>query len=439
MTCTAWFWHSRSDETKGKDEGMSLQRRNDTVTIDAGRLWQRHMDMARIGATPKGGVCRLALTDLDIAAHRLAADWAKARGFRVFLDDTGNMFIRREGTDPTAAPAMSGSHTDTQPTGGRFDGISGVLAAFEALEAIDDAGVVTRRPIEVAIWNNEEGARFAPGVMGSAVYCGISDLATMLAGTDKDGITMGSCVAALKAALPEAEHRALGTPVASFLELHIEQGPILEETGNVIGIVTGMQGNRRYHVEVIGEEAHSGGCPVGRRKDAFVAAVDIVNALRAHFHDPSDVTRFTIGRFEVSPGALVVVPGHVFFAIDFRHPSAETLNRLGDAVEGVCKAHAGVCEVGVRRVSGAEPTEFPAEMQAAIARAAEARGYPSMEVYSGAGHDARYLNTICPSGMVFVPCERGISHNEAENAKPEDLAAGTQVVCDVLLEMAGRP
>ncbi|MFN4087890.1 MAG: Zn-dependent hydrolase [Alphaproteobacteria bacterium] len=409
------------------------------VTIDAARLWQRHMDMARIGGTPKGGVNRLALTGEDIAAHRIIADWAQARGFRVFLDDMGNMFVRREGTDPTLAPSMSGSHTDTQPTGGRFDGISGVLAAFEALEAIDDAGIATRRPIEAAVWNNEEGARFAPGVMGSAVYCGRADLAAMLAGTDPDGVTMGACVAALKAAIPEAEHRALGTPIAGFIELHIEQGPILEETGNVIGVVTGMQGNRRFIVEVEGEDAHSGTTPVGRRKDAFVAATDMARALRDLFHDPEDVVRFTIGRFEVFPGATVVVPGRAVFSVDFRHPSAETLKRLGDRVEAVCRSHAGPCRVTVREPSNAAPIDFPDTMLSAIERSATARAYPQMRIYSAAGHDARYLHTLCPSGMVFVPCERGLSHNEAENAKPEDLAAGTQVICDVLLEMAERP
>lgn len=409
-----------------------------SVKIDGGRLWERHMAMAKIGGTPKGGVNRLALTPEDIAAHRTIADWAKLRGFSVHLDDMGNMFVRREGTDPSLPPAMSGSHSDTQPTGGRFDGISGVLAAFEALEAIDDAGVATRRAIECAIWNNEEGARFTPGVMGSAVYCGKADLQTMLDGTDRDGIAMGACVAALKAALPEALPRALGTPVGGFIELHIEQGPLLEAAETTIGVVTGMQGNRRFFVDVIGEDAHSGTTPLGRRKDAFVAATDMARALRDLFHDPEDVLRFTIGRFELTPGAVVVVPGRVFFTIDFRNPSAETLKRLGDQVEAVCRAHAGPCEVVVREPSNAAPIDFPDEMLAAIERSAEAHGFSHMRIYSGAGHDSRYMHTMCPTGMVFVPCERGLSHNEAENAKPEDLAAGTQVICDVLLEMAGR-
>jgi len=409
-----------------------------TVKIDGERLWQRHMDMAKIGGTPKGGVNRLALTDEDITAHRTIADWAKLRGFSIYLDDMGNMFVRRAGTDPSLAPAMSGSHSDTQPTGGRFDGISGVLAAFEALEAIDDAGIETLRPIECAIWNNEEGARFTPGVMGSAVYCGKSDLQAMLDGTDDAGISMGSCVASLKAALPEAQQRALGTPVAGFIELHIEQGPLLEAAETTIGVVTGMQGNRRFFVDVIGEEAHSGTTPLGRRKDAFIAATDMARALRDLFHDPEDVLRFTIGRFEVSPGAVVVVPGRVFFTVDFRNPSAEVLKRLGDQVEAVCRKHAGPCEVTVREPSNAAPIDFPDTMLDAIERSADAHGFSRMRIYSGAGHDSRYMHTMCPTGMVFVPCERGLSHNEAENAEPDDLAAGTQVVCDVLLEMANK-
>lgn len=410
-----------------------------TVTINGERLWQRHMDMARIGGTPKGGVNRLALTEEDIVAHRTLADWGKARGFSVHLDDMGNMFVRRHGKDSSLAPAMSGSHSDTQPTGGRFDGISGVLAAFEALEAIDDAGIETLRPIECAVWNNEEGARFTPGVMGSAVYCGKSDLQTMLAGKDGAGISMGSCVASLKAALPEAQYRALGTPVAGFIELHIEQGPLLEAAETTIGVVTGMQGNRRFFVDVIGEDAHSGTTPLSRRKDAFVAATDMARALRDLFHDPEDVLRFTIGRFEVSPGAVVVVPGRVFFTVDFRNPSAEVLKRLGDQVEAVCRKHAGPCEVTVREPSNAAPIDFPDEMLDAIERSADAHGFSKMRIYSGAGHDSRYMHTMCPTGMVFVPCERGLSHNEAENAKPEDLAAGTQVIADVLLEMAQKP
>ena len=408
------------------------------VTIDPDRLWQRHLEMAKIGGTPKGGVNRQALTPEDNRAHLLLAERARARGWRVFLDDIGNMFLRREGTDPDAPPVMSGSHTDTQPTGGRFDGIFGVLAAFEAMEAIDEAGIATRRPLECAVWNNEEGSRFTPGCLGSAVHCGVFTLDYGLSRTDAQGISMGEAVRELRATLPFAAHRPLQSPVAAFIEAHIEQGPVLEATGHQIGIVTGMQGNRRFAVEVIGEDAHSGTTPRKARKDALMAAVDIVQALRALFQDEQDVLRFTIGRFEVFPGAISVVPGRVFFTIDFRHPSQETLTRLGDLVDGVCRQHRGPCEVTVTDTSSAVPVDFAPTVPDAVTAAARARGYKAMPIYSGAGHDARYLHRLCPAGMLFVPCERGISHNEAENAKPEDLAAGCQVVADVMLDLADR-
>ena len=408
------------------------------INIDAGRLWDRHMAMAKLGGTPKGGVNRLALTPEDNEAHLVLAEWARNRGFKVYLDEIGNMFIRRDGTDPNAPPVVSGSHTDTQPTGGRFDGIYGVLAAFEALEAVDDAGIETRRPLECAIWNNEEGARFAPGCLGSAVYCGVTSLAEALSKTDRAGTTMGQAVHGLKTLLPSAEQRPLGTPVSAYIEAHIEQGPILEETGNTIGVVTGMQGNRRFAVEVVGEDAHSGTTPLRRRKDALVAAVDMARALRDLFADPEDVLRFTIGRFEVFPGAVSVVPGRVFFTVDFRHPSQATLTSLGDRVEEVCRSQRGPCEVTVTQTSCAEPVDFAPTVPEAIEAAARERGYRQMPIYSGAGHDARYLHLLGPSGMVFVPCERGISHNEAENATPEDLAAGCQVVADVMLDLANR-
>ena len=408
-------------------------------TINAERIWQRHLEMAQIGATPGGGVHRLALTSQDIAAHRLLAEWAEARGFAVEIDAMGNMFIRRSGSDPALAPVASGSHTDTQPNGGRFDGIFGVLAAFEALEAVDDAGLTTRHPLEAIVWNNEEGARFVPGCSGSAVYTGAMALDDMLDCRDRDGVTMRTCVDDLRAALPAAGVRELGRPLAGFVEAHIEQGPELEANGNVIGVVGGMQGNRRFHVDVTGEDAHSGTTPRAGRKDAFVAATDMAVALRDVFWDDEDVVRFTIGQFDVLPGAKSVVPGRASFTIDFRHPSAETLQELGDRVAPVCAAHAGPCHVETHEISSAVPVDFPEPMVSRIAAAAERRGFASQPIYSGAGHDARYLAETCPAGMIFIPCWRGISHNEAERAEPSDIAAGAQVISDVLVELAERP
>lgn len=411
---------------------------SDDLQINADRLWQRHVEMAEIGGTPSGGVHRLALGDEDITAHRLLADWALARGFTIELDAIGNMFIRREGLDPSLPPASSGSHTDTQPFGGRFDGISGVLTAYEALETIDEAGLKTQRAIETIIWNNEEGSRFIPACMGSAVYAGAETLEAMRARTDADGVTMGSCVDQLRDAIPEAGERALGTPLGSFVEAHIEQGPELEANGNVIGVVTGMQGYRRFEVTVTGEDAHSGTTPRSRRKDAFVAATDMAVALRREITDQDDVLRFTIGRFEVLPGGISVVPGKVRFFLDIRHPSAETLRDLGDRVAPICDAHKGPCELEIDCFINQSPLEFSPEIISAIESAATARGYPQQPIYSCAGHDARHASRLCPSGMIFVPCWKGISHNEAESAEPEHLAAAAQVITDLLAQQANE-
>jgi N-carbamoyl-L-amino-acid hydrolase len=319
---------------------------------------------------------------------------------------------------------------------GRFDGAMGVLAALEALETVEDAGLATRHPLEVAVWNNEEGPRFTPACMGSATYAGLQPLAQMRAQTDADGITMGACVDRLKAALPAAGHRALGQPFAAFLEAHIEQGTALEEAGKVIGVVTGMQGYRRFRVEVTGEDAHSGTTPRARRKDAFAAAARMAVALHEAFLDEPDVMRFTIGRFEVEPGGISVVPGKVRFVIDMRHPSAEVLKTEGDRIAAICAAHRGPCEVAVDDYSGAGPMEFPEAVRARIEAAAAARGYPQMRCYSGAGHDARHIARLCPAGMLFIPCKDGISHNEAESAEKDHCAAAAQVIADVLIELA---
>jgi len=413
-------------------------QRNRYPEIDADRLWERHMDMAKIGATQGGGVHRLALTHEDITAHKLLADWAEKRGFTIALDEIGNMFIRREGNDPSLPPIASGSHTDTQPFGGRFDGITGVLAAFEALEAIEEAGIETRAPIEVVAWNNEEGSRFIPACMGSAAYAGAEPVETMLAARDRDGATMGDCVAALRAALPQAGRRELGTPFGVFVEAHIEQGPELEANGNTIGVVTGMQGYRRFTVEVTGEDAHSGTTPRSRRKDAFVAATDMAVALR-EIEDEADTVRFTIGRFEVSPGGISVVPGRVKFTIDLRHSNTETLKKLGDRIPEICREQAGACEVAIDEFINQPPLDFPEAMRDRLTAAAERRGYPHQSIYSGAGHDARHAAKLCPAGMIFIPCWRGISHNEAERAEPEHVAAAAQIIADILVDLANGP
>ena len=406
--------------------------------VDEKRLWRRHVEMARIGGTPKGGVNRLALTPEDNRARQLLCQWARGRNYQVFADAIGNLFVRRPGSDSAAAPVISGSHMDTQPTGGRFDGMYGVLAAFEALEALDDAGVTTKRPIEAVAWTNEEGARFQPGTMGSAVFAGEKDLESCLGVVDSAGVRLEQALQASLAATPEAVQRSFKLPVAAYVEAHIEQGPRLELAGRPIGVVTGIQGSRWYTVEVIGEEAHAGTTPLAAPKDAFRAASAMVQALQELMSDPTDTVRFTIGRFEVMPGSPNTVPGRVLFTIDFRHPENETIVRLGDQIEPICKALAGPCSVTVTRTSHHDSTWFDREVVDLVARAADGLGLPRMELFSGAGHDARCIAPLCPTGMIFVPCAKGVSHNEAEDASPSDLAAGARVLTQVLRELADR-
>lgn len=407
-------------------------------SVDEKRLWGRHMAMAKLGATPRGGVRRLALDANDNAARRVLVDWARGLGFSCALDPIGNLFIHRDGSVRDAAPVLAGSHTDTQPSGGKFDGIYGVLAACEALEAIERAGIATRRPLEAVVWTCEEGgARFPMGTMGSGAFVGLKRLADILTIKDDAGVSVAEALLATRAALPGVPERTLGFPVAAFLEAHIEQGPELEAKGDTIGIVTGIQGARRFLVEVTGEDAHAGTTSRARRKDALSAAVAMIAALEKIFHDdPTDTVRFTVGRFRVSPDAPAVVPGRALFTIDFRHPEDAVLTRLGDQIEGICRAHAGKCAVAVTETSRSRPVPFTSTVPDIIERAAAALDYRRMRILSGAGHDAMHLATICPTGMIFVPCENGVSHSEIENATPADLAAGTRVLAAAMVELA---
>lgn len=405
--------------------------------IDAERLWARQGETDRIGATPAGGAHRMALTPEDIESHRLIASWAMARGFTVEIDPVGNMFITRAGSDPALPPVAAGSHTDSQPMGGRYDGMHGVIAALEALEAIDDAGIATRHPLCAVIWNNEEGPRFNPACMGSAVHAGVRTLDEVIGQKGMDGAVLADCIEALRTAIPEAGTRPLGAPLAAFLESHIEQGIELQEAGNTIGIVSGIQGYRRWTVDVTGEEAHSGAMPISRRKDAFVAATDMAVALRHALADPTDEMRFTIGRFEVRPGGISVVPGHVHFTIDMRHPSGDLVRRQGGRIAGICHDNAGPCEVEVKEFITSDTVEFPAEIRDRLKAAAERRGFGNQPVFSRASHDSRHISHLCPTGMIFIPCKDGISHNEAERAEKADCAAAAQVLADVMLELAG--
>ena len=417
---------------------MREDARDAAGRVDEQRLWQRHAEMAEIGAIPGNGVNRAALSKEDIAARRLLLSWAAARKFTVSADGIGNLFVRRAGTDANAAPIMTGSHMDSQPRGGRFDGIYGVLAGFEALEAMDEAGVTTRRPIEVVAWTNEEGGRFSPCTMGSMVFSGARPLADVLDVTDNDGVKLRDALAATLAATPAAGKREFKSPAAGYIEAHIEQGPLLENAGKTIGVVTGIQGLRWFNIEVSGKTDHAGTTPLALRKDAVRDAIAIINALTELTHDADDVTRFTVGRMLVTPNSPNSVASHVLFSVDLRHPDPARIAALGAAVEPLARKAAQHCTVKVTPTLHDDPCVFNAQVTDAIEDAAATLALPRMRLASGASHDAMYMARMCPTGMIFVPCEKGVSHNEAENAAPADLAAGARVLTAALIELANR-
>ena len=408
-------------------------------SVNQERLWQRHAAMAKLGGTPRGGVNRQALSPEDAAARNQLAAWATARGFAVFTDAIGNLFVRRDGTDANASPVMSGSHMDSQPTGGRFDGMYGVLAAFEALEALEDAGIATRRPVMAVAWTNEEGSRFQPGAMGSAVFAGAYRLDDMLAQKDWKGVVLKDALAeTLKAAPAPLRAGKPGFAVDSYVEAHIEQGPRLENERKTIGVVTAIQGSRRYIVTVDGEEAHAGTTPRAARKDAYAAATRLAAAMYEATTDAEDTLRFTIGRVEVAPGSPNTVPGKVTFTIDMRHPQDAVLEAHEARLKAIVATRAAPCPAAIERVTNVAPTHFAPRVIGLVRDKAKALGLSNMDMPSGAGHDAMHIAKLCPAGMIFVPCERGISHNEIENATPEDLAAGTKVLVEVLEALANR-
>ncbi len=412
------------------------------AAIDGDRLQDRLARFACIGAIPGNGVNRAAFSAEDIRARELLVGYAVARGWDIACDPIGNLFLRRDGLEPQAPAVLTGSHMDSQPRGGRFDGIYGVLAGVEVLEALDAAGIRTRRPIEVVAWSNEEGGRFAPCTMGSMVHAGARSLDEVLDIRDAQGVRLADALsdtlAATRAAAPAVIHRPFGLAPAAYVEAHIEQGPVLETAGCPIGVVTGIQGMQWFEIEVEGESAHAGTAPLSTRRDALREALSMIAALQQLAADPQDVTRFTVGRLRVSPDSPNSVPGHVLFTVDLRHPDADTLARLGDAVEPTCRAQARHCAVRVRRTLADAPVRFAAHVADTVERSARALGLPSLRLPSGATHDALYMASLCPTGMVFVPCERGISHNEAEHADPADLTAGARVLAATLVELAER-
>ena len=413
---------------------------NAVAAVSEARQWDRLMEMAKLGAfrgvDGAEGVNRACLTPLDREARRLLIGWGEAIGLSPSVDALGNLFLRAEGRVPGLAPVLAGSHMDSQPAGGRFDGIWGVVAALEAVQALREAGVETQRPIEVVAWTNEEGGRFAPGCMGSMAYSGHSAPETWDAVTDSQGTTFGEALREHLAAEADLPRRALGGAPHAYVEAHIEQGPQLEAAGLDIGIVTGIQGSRWFLVELLGASAHAGTAPVSMRRDAVQDMVRAITALNALMADPDDVVRFTVAKIEVEPNSSNSVAERVRFTIDFRHPEAAVLLGRGDAIEATIRGAVKHCAVVVTERFHALPVEFHPAVTGAVERAAASQGLGAVRMPSGAFHDAQFMVPLCPSGMIFIPSHKGISHNPAEYSSPGAAGQGARVLAQVLAELA---
>jgi beta-ureidopropionase / N-carbamoyl-L-amino-acid hydrolase len=409
------------------------------LTVNGERLWASLMELARIGATAKGGVCRLAASDLDGEARRLFIRWCEAADCTVTVDRIGNIFARRPGRNPDLPPVMTGSHLDTQPTGGRFDGAYGVMAGLEVVRSLNDLGYETEAPIEIVAWTNEEGSRFSPAMVGSGAFTGVFALKDALATRDNNApeLTLGSELQRIGFAGAEPVG---GRKIRAYFEAHIEQGPILEAAALPVGIVTGAQGQRWYEITVTGQEAHAGPTPMPQRRDALVGAARMIDAVNRIGHAHAPYACATVGFVQVSPNSRNTIPGRVFFTVDFRHPDDAMLTAMDHDLRAACAAAAATAqlEVAVEEFWYFPPTPFDPALVARVREAAAAQGYPHQDIISGAGHDAVYMARIAPAAMIFTPCVGGISHNEIEDAKPEDLTAGCNVLLNALLETADR-
>ncbi|HTI02805.1 MAG TPA: M20 family metallo-hydrolase [Acidisoma sp.] len=406
------------------------------AAVSEARQWDRLMELAKIGAIPGDGVNRQALTALDRAARRLAIGWAEAAGATVTVDEAANLWFRLEGRDPSAAPVITGSHMDSQPAGGRFDGIYGVVAGLEVLSALRDSGVTLERPLEVVAWTNEEGSRFSPGCMGSMAWAGTKPVSAFAEIADAEGVTFGAALAEHLQAEADLPRRPLGGKAHAYIEAHIEQGPTLESEGLAIGIVTGIQGSRWFTVTITGASAHAGTTPVSLRRDALQAAMRAIAALNALTADPTDVLRFTVGSFLAEPGSSNSVAGRVRFTIDLRHPDDALLMEKGNAITALVQEAAYPCTAEIEERFTAAPLSFDTGILDGIEQATQALGLSSLRMPSGAFHDAQLVARAVPSAMIFVPSRDGISHNPAEFTSSSQLAAGTRALAAALVRQA---
>ncbi|HEY3851515.1 MAG TPA: Zn-dependent hydrolase [Steroidobacteraceae bacterium] len=403
--------------------------------VSGTRLWSRLMEMAEIGATPHGGCNRQALTDGDLQGRKLFGGWAAAAGCTVRVDAIGNLFIRRPGQDDSLPVVMTGSHLDTQPTGGKFDGVYGVLAGLEVIESLNDRAIETRHPIEVAVWCNEEGCRFPAAMMGSAVWSGRMPLASAYALTDRSGRSVRQELERLGMDLSAPISRQ---PVKAAFEVHIEQGPVLEQRSKAIGVVTGVQHMSRHEVIVLGQEAHAGPTPMDLRKDPIRVLAEVLPAMYATAARHGKDARLTIGIIETSPGSPNTVPGQLRFTVDLRHPDGAQYRSLRTEIDGVVRAalERQALEGSIRCVWEAPGVVFDPACIAAVKSAAAALDCDAMEIVSGAGHDSCNTASVVPTSMIFIPCAGGLSHNEAESAAPTDLETGANVLMHAMLSLA---
>ncbi|MDW7745628.1 Zn-dependent hydrolase [Halomonas sp.] len=405
------------------------------IRINKKRLWDSLMEMGEIGGTEKGGCCRLALTDLDKQGRDLFVKWCEEAGCSITVDKMGNIFARRPGKNNALPPVAMGSHLDTQPTGGKFDGVYGVLAGLEIFRTLNEQGIETEAPLEAVAWTNEEGSRFPPAMVSSGVFAGAFDLEYGLSRADLDGKTMGEELQRIGYA---GSAEVGGRPFKAFFEAHIEQGPILEDEQQQIGVVTDAQGQRWYEITLTGQESHAGPTPMPRRRDALVGAARIVDMVNRIGMENQPNACATVGLMQVFPNSRNVIPGQVFFTVDFRHPDASVLERMDQALREGAEGIVGdlKLEMDFEQIWYSPPVPFDQQCVASVRKAAEELELSHREMVSGAGHDACYIARVAPTSMVFVPCENGISHNELERADADDLAAGCNVLLKAVVEHA---
>lgn len=390
--------------------------------------------MAKIGATDKGGCNRQALTDEDKIGRNLFIKWCEEIGCRITIDEIGNIFARRDGQDNSLPPILTGSHLDTQPTGGKFDGVYGVLAGLEVLRTLNENQIITVSPIEVVVWTNEEGSRFSPALIGSGVWSGAFDIEHVYNITDKSGKSVKE---ELERIGFKGESAAQAKPVKAAFEAHIEQGPILEDNNLQIGILTGIQGLRWYDLIIYGDACHAGPSPMESRRDPFMAAGPIISACYQLAEKHSPWGRATFGDIKASPGSRNTVPEKLELNLDLRHPDAKILDEMDQAFRTMVEVECSnrKLKYEINEVWHMSVTEFSPHCVDAVRQSTQMLGYPAMEMVSGAGHDALYVASVAPTSMIFVPCENGLSHNEAENAKSEDLEAGCNVLLHAILKI----